>query len=146
MKSRQKITRVQLETQTSNDFSLFGIVSAEPDYRLSLSINKALRLSLKNDTPVAIEGQKAPGLFFSRFSDNSGKHEISYHLISNKSGKDFFLSKLKKIDYLFQICSSGNLPDSSVITVSLRSIDTVTAVFLLDPNEIKDKNLQYLIP
>jgi hypothetical protein len=146
MKSRQKITRVQLETGTSNDFSLFGIVSAEPDYRLSLSINKVLKISLKNDNPVVVTSQKKPGLLFSRFSDNSCRHEASYHLISNKSGKDFFISKLKKIDYLFQVCSADNESDASLIAAPLRSIDTITAVFLFNPDEIKDKNLQYLIP
>jgi hypothetical protein len=146
MKSRQKITRVQLETVTSNDFSLFGIVSAEPDYRLSLSINKVLKISLKNDSPVVIESQNKPGRLFSRFSYNSGRHEVSYHLISNKSEKDFFISKLKKIDYLFQVCSAENEADASLVAASLRSIDTVTAVFLFKTDEIKDKNLQYLIP
>jgi hypothetical protein len=145
MKSRQKITRVQLETG-SNGFSLFGIVSAEPDYRLSLSINRVLKISLKNDNPVVITSEKKPGLLFSRFSDNSGKYEVSYHLIANKSGKDFLINKLKKIDYLFQVCSADNESDASLIAAPLRSIDTITAVFLFDPDEIKDKNLQYLIP
>ncbi len=146
MKSRQKITRVQLETGTSNDFSLFGIVSAEPDYKLSLSINKALKISLKNDKPVIVTTNKKQSLHFSRFSYNSGKHEISYNLISNKSGKDFFINKLKKIDYLFQIISTETESDGSLVTAPLRSIDSITAVFPFDPSEIKDKNLQYLIP
>jgi hypothetical protein len=146
MKSRQKITRVQLETGTSSDFTLFGLVSAEPDYKLSLSINKVLKISLRNDNPVIITGEKKQSLHFSRFSFNSGKHEISYHLISNKSGKDFLLSKLKKIDYLFQVISTDSEPDGSLFTAPLRSIDSITAVFPFDPSEIKDKNLQYLIP
>jgi hypothetical protein len=146
MKSRQKITRVQLETETNYDFSLFGLVSAEPDYRLSLSLNKALKISLKNDNPVIVTGEKNQVLSFSRFSYNSGRHEVSYHLISNRAGKDFFIGKLKKIDYLFQVCTSDIGSDASQITASLRSIDSITAVFLFDPNEIKDKNLQYLIP
>jgi len=86
MKSRQKITRVQLKSETRNDYSLLGIVSAEPDYRLSLSINKALRISLKNDKPVEVVGTKAEDQHFSRFSDHSESHEIVYTLISNKSG------------------------------------------------------------
>lgn len=146
MKNRQKITRVQLESESRNDFSLLGIVSAEPDYRLSLSINKALRISLKNDKPVDVTGQKTESRHFSRFSDHSGSPEISYDLISNKSGNEFLLNKLKKIDYIFQVYSPENDFDFSSISASLRSIESITAVFILDPTEIKDKNLQYLIP
>ena len=146
MKSRQKITRVQLESETRNDYSLLGIVSAEPDYRLSLSINKALRISLKNDRPVEIAGLKTADKHFSRFSDHSGVHEISYDLISNKSGNEFLLGKLKKIDYIFQVYSPENDFELTTISASLRAIENITAVFVLDPTEIKDKNLQYLIP
>ena len=146
MKSQQKITRVQLENEDRKDFSLFGIVSAEPDYKLSLSINRTLKISLKNDDPVKLAGQNNSYLLFSRFSDHSVKHDISYHLISNRSGKDFLLAKLKKIDYLFQVYSPDNGFDVSRISLTLRAIDTITAVFLIDSGEIKDKNLQYLIP
>lgn len=146
MKSRQKITRVQLESETRNDYSLLGIVSAEPDYRLSLSINKALRISLKNDKPLEVTGLKKGEQHFSKFTDHSVGHEISYNLISNKSGNEFLLSRLKKIDYIFQVYSPENDFELPAICASLRAIESITAVFVLDPTEIKDKNLQYLIP
>jgi hypothetical protein len=146
MKSRQKIIRVLLETEARKDFQLFGIVSAEPDYRLSLSINKALKISLKNDKPLELQGRDGMGLTFSRFSYHSGKHDLTYTLISNKSGKDFFITKLKKIDYLFQVYSPDNDFNLPGISTTLRSVDTLTALFVLDPSEIKDKNIQYLIP
>jgi hypothetical protein len=56
------------------------------------------------------------------------------------------LKKLSKIDYLLQIHSCGINFDATEMSLSLRSIDTVTAVFVLDTEEIRDKNLQYLIP
>lgn len=145
MKGPQKITRVQLDTEPRKDFSLFGIVSSEPDYRLSLSINKALKISLKNDNPLELSGNN-PAITFSRFSDHSGRYDISWHLISNKSGKIFLINKLKNIDYLFQVYSNESNFNVSGINLSLRTIDTITAVFMLNPEEIKDKNLHYLIP
>ena len=113
---------------------------------MSLSINRVLRISLKNDTPLEVTGQNSQGLHFSRFSDHASALEIFWHLISNKSGKDFLIGKLKKIDYLFQVYSPENVFDITAISASLRVIDTITAVFLLDIAEIKDKNIQYLIP
>ena len=146
MKSRQKITRIQLDTETGKDFSLFGIVSAEPDYRLSLLINKALKISLKNEKPVSVVVDGGDELTFSRFSFHSGKNDIVWNLISNKSGKSFLISKLKKIDYLFQVYLNECKFDISGISMTLRTIEAVTAVFVLDPDELKDKNLHYLIP
>ena len=48
MKRTQKVTRVKLDIDQNNDYILLGLVSSEPDYKLSLSLNKKLGISLKN--------------------------------------------------------------------------------------------------
>ena len=40
---------------------------------------------------------------FSRFSRYFGSSEFTYNLISNRSGKNFLLKKLKNIDFIFQV-------------------------------------------
>lgn len=145
MKSIQKITRVQLKINQKDDFILIGIVSAEPDYKLSLILNKKFRISLKNISPVKITDDNGYELTFSRFSDSSGSPDIAFNLISNRSGKNFLLKKLKNVDYIFQVQDPDNENNINRITASLRETDTVTAVFNIDLNIIKDKNLQYLI-
>jgi hypothetical protein len=145
MKSLQKITRVQLKVNQNEEFILLGIVSAEPDYKLSLSINSKFRISLKNISPVKLNDGHASELVFSRFSDSNGSHDIIYTLISNRSGKNFLLKKLKNVDYIFQVQDPENENNMSNIATKLREIDTVTAVFIIDINTIKDKNSQYLI-
>jgi hypothetical protein len=146
MKSRQKITRVQLKISAAEEYSLLGIVTTEPDYKLSLSLNKKLKISLKNNSPIDIRGHNGAHLNFSRFSDDNGAPDIVYNLISNRSEKDFLLKKLKKIDYFFQVHTPGGDYNTDHLTTSLRGIETITAVFNLNPGEIKDKNLHYLIP
>ena len=47
-------------------------------------------------------------LNFSRFSDIKQSPDIIYNLISNSSGKNFLLKKLKNIDYIFQVHDSEN--------------------------------------
>jgi hypothetical protein len=144
MKSTQKVTRVKLNVEQNNDYILLGIVSAEPDYKLSLSINKKFKVSLKNISPLLLPGEKIPEITFSRFSNHRGSSELILNLISNRSGKNYLISKLKNIDYLLQISDSEeeiNLPD---LTANLRDIDAITAVFNIDLNTIKDKNLHYL--
>jgi hypothetical protein len=108
MKNTQKITRVQLKISQKDDSLLLGIVSAEPDYKLSLSINRKFRISLKNISPLKIAEESGSEHVFSRFSDSSGSPDILYNLTSNRSGKSFLLKKLKNIDYIFQVQDSEN--------------------------------------
>ena len=144
MKSVQKVTRVQLKISQNDEFILLGIVSAEPDYKLSLTLNKKFRISLKNISPVKINNDIGSELTFSRFSDSSSSPDRIFNLISNRSGKNFLLKKLKNVDYIFQVQNPDNEININQITASLREIGTVTAVFNIDMNTIKDKNLRYL--
>jgi hypothetical protein len=123
-----------------------GIVSTEPDYKLSLSINKKFRISLKNISPVNITDETGSELAFSRFSDSVaiGSSEIVFNLISNRYGSNFLLKKLKNVDYLFQIQDSENERNIDQVISGLREIDSVNAVFKIDFKAFKDKNLQYL--
>jgi hypothetical protein len=144
MGSTQKVTRVKLKINQNNDFILLGLVSAEPDYKLSLSLNKKFRISLKNISPIRLTGDNVSELAFSRFSDSVNSTDLVFNLVSNRSGKNFLLNKLKNIDYLLQVQYSDNEINLNNITSNLRQIDSITAVFNIDINTIKDKNLQYL--
>jgi hypothetical protein len=144
MKSIQKVTRLKLNIEQNNDYILLGLVSAEPDYKLSLSLNRKFRISLKSISPLHLTEDAESEFIFSRFSNYDDRADLKIILISNRTGKDYLLKKLKNIDYLLQIQSSENDPNLNDITSSLREIDSVTAVFNIDINTIKDKNLHYL--
>jgi hypothetical protein len=146
MKILQKITRVQLKISASEDYSLLGIVTTEPDYKLSLSLNKRLKISLKNNDSIEIKGENGEYLNFSKFSDIKGAPDITFNLIANRSDKNILLKKLNKIDYFFQIHSPEREYNIDHLTTSLRGIECITAVFNLNPDQIKDKNLHYIIP
>jgi len=138
-----KVTRVHLKVNQNYESTLLGIVSAEPDYKLSLAINRKLKLTLRNSSQIVITGE-TPEKSFSRFSDTKSNPGLVFELISNRSGKSTLLRKLKNIDYIFKIHNPDNEIDIGNISALLRSIDHVTAVFSLDPMRIKDKNLKYL--
>jgi hypothetical protein len=144
MKSTKKITKLKLNIDQNNDYLLLGIVSAEPDYKLSLSLNKKFGISLKNISPLKLTGDIQSELAFSRFSNNDDPSDLNFSLISNRAGKNFLLNKLKNIDYLLQIQISEKESDLNTITSKLREIDSVTAVFNIDLDTMKDKNLHYL--
>ncbi len=145
MKSSQRITRLHLNDNKNDEFLLIGIVSAEPDYKLSLAINSKFRINLKNSEPVSIRKEEKNNLSFSRFSDSSKAHELIYTLISNRAGKDFLLKKLKNVDYLFVIHDMENEKSYEEVASSLREIECISAIFNIDINTLKDKHLQHII-
>jgi len=144
MKAR-KVTRVKLQIDQENDFILLGLVSSEPDYKLSLALNKKFGISLKNISPLKINGENGTELMFSRFSDTSESPDRLYNLVSNRSGKHFLIRKLRNVDYILHVHDPDNKNIISQITSNLREITTITAVFNIDIDSIKDKNLHLVI-
>jgi ribosomal protein S11 len=145
MKNTQKITRVQLKISHDEEVVMVGLVSSEPDYKLSLILNKKFRISLKNISPITISDADGNELIFSRFSDANGTPDVIFNLISNRSGKNFLLKKLKNIDYIFQVPGPDRENNIDLLISTLKEIDSITAVFHINTNTIKDKNLHYLI-
>jgi len=144
MKGRPKITRIRLNDRADEEFTIFGIVTTEADYKLSQLLNKKLKITLRNINTIDLTGVDGMNLNFSRYSDTSGSPEITFSLISNRSDKEYLLKKFKNIDYFFRINGIDNKFDIEQLTSTLREIERITAVFRLDPLEIKDKNLVYL--
>jgi hypothetical protein len=145
MKKTLKVTRVKLQIDQINDFILLGLVSSEADYKLSLSLNQKFGISLKNISPVKINTENGNDLLFSRFSDTSESPERIFTLVSNRSGKNFLIRKLRNVDYILQVHDSDNKNIVSQITSSLRDISTISAVFNIDTDTFKDKNLHHVI-
>lgn len=144
MKSTQKVTRVKLNIEQNNYYILLGLVSADPDYKLSLILNKKFGIFLKNIPSLSLTGNNKTEATYSRYSYTADNEEVIIILISNRSGKNYLLNKLKNIDYLLQIQISETEASVNNITSTLREIDTITAVFNIDINTLKDKNLHYL--
>jgi hypothetical protein len=144
MKSIQKITRIQLKVSRGNEFMLFGLVSSEPDYKLSQIINKKFRISLKDSSPVKITDNAGSEQTFSRFSHTNDSTGIAFNLFSNRSGNSYLIRKLKNVDYIFQVHDPEDKNKIDSITTDLREIESVSAVFTIDLDTFKDKNLLYL--
>ena len=145
MKVTRKITRVKLQIDQINDFVLFGFVSSEPDYKLSLTLNKKFSISLKNNNPVKIEGDNGTEQLFSKFSDSSDSPDRVFNLVTNRSGNQFLIKKLVNIDYIFHVHDPEMINNITLLTSSLREISSITAVFNIDLDSIKDKNLHFVI-
>ena len=147
MKQPQKITKIQLKSSQNEGLIVFGIVSHEADYKLSLILNQIIGISLKQDTPITISDDFGNVHFFSRFTTSAyAPDNIVYTLTFNRSGSFFLLKKLKNIDYLFYINNySGDSDLESKIFTTLRKIENVNAVLPIDIKTLNDKNTSYLI-
>ncbi|HOO99715.1 MAG TPA: IPExxxVDY family protein [Bacteroidales bacterium] len=146
MRSNPKIKRLHLDLSEHPASALAGVVSPEPDYKISLLINRKLGISLKNTLPLITGTREDDKSTFSRFSDTSSPHGVVYELISNHGGKDYLIRKLRNIDYFFVIHNSESGTETERIISLLRKTDSVTAVLIIDAEKLKDKNLKYLIP
>lgn len=144
MKSTSKVTRVQLKIDHKDDLLLLGLVSAEPDYKLSLAINRKLNIFLRNLEPISLKSATGSDLSFSRFFDPATSGGMTYNLLSNRSGKNFLLNKLKNIDYLFVVHEPENRNIANSMATVLKEIESVNAVFSIDLDTFRDKNLHYL--
>jgi len=145
MRSSPRITRVQLKINQNNESVLVGIVSSEPDYKLSLALNRKLKIALKNVNPLTVTDENGNESAFSRFSDTSLSHGTAYDLTSNRNEKNYLIRKLKNIDYFFQIHNPENSKLTDTVISLLRENESVTAVFNIDIKTVKDKNLNLLI-
>jgi len=127
------------------DAIIIGLVSQEPDYKVSLSINRKLGYGLKSVEPITLETEKPDNdIFFSKFSYAQENRDLTINLISNRVGNNFFIKKLVNIDFLFVIYNADNNRIIDEIVGKLREINGITAVFIIDQNQTKDKNLQLL--
>lgn len=142
MKNVKKVIRLGLDNNGIDDFIIIGLVSAEPDYKLSLAINRRLGISLRHSAPVTAGDHNKKT--FSRFSSQKGSF-IDYSLVANRSENELLLKKLKNIDYIFMVHD----PEKEIKAVDLisafRETEFVSAVFIMDFEKLKEKNLLYLI-
>ena len=144
MKGTQRIKKVHLPESGYDAITLIGMVCTDRHYKLALKLNRKLGVTLKSAPPVEIHDTPGKDLSFTRFSDTTSLTDASLHFLSNRSGADFLLKKLGKIDYLLEIYDPGKTYFTHDLMAKLREIDTVTAVFKIEVNAIKDKNLKFL--
>lgn len=139
-----KIKKFHLSESDDDIPVLIGIVSSEPDYRLSLKLNLRLGIGLKSIGPVEFADETGVEFRFSRFSDSPAHPASGLQMVCNRSLKNFLLPKLKNIDFLILIPGSTDKPFLEKLMADLRETDSITGVFNIDPKALKDKNLKYL--
>jgi len=140
MKNNLRITRHVIKPEDNHPFIFIGIVTTEADYRLSVFINKLLGISFKHSGELTDDDNpENPG--FSVFSTSP----LTYSLISNKKSGNFLIRKLKNIDFFLVLHDKSKTEKPDVIAATLRKNPDITAVFIFNSQEIRDKNTFLLL-
>jgi hypothetical protein len=140
MNTGRKITRHTIPGEQIPEFFFLGVVSSEPDYRLSVMINKHLGTDLRKCPDVITLGSDTGNPAFSRFTSVTQ----DFSLVSNRSEGNLLLRKLKNIDFFFLMTIKADRQHVESLAISLREMPEVTAVFVLISREISDRNLSLL--
>ncbi|MHC1730484.1 MAG: IPExxxVDY family protein [Bacteroidales bacterium] len=140
MSREKKITRHTIESAVPKPFFFLGVVSAEPDYRLSVMINRHLGTDLRKCPEDIIIETSTGTRNYSRFSPENR----AFTLVANRSSGSVLLKKLKNIDYLLVPAQEDDIKTTEQLAASLRLIPEITAVFVLDSRETADRNITLL--
>jgi len=141
MNGKAKITRHAIIDSGMPDFVFLGIVSTEPDYRLSVMLNRHLAIDLRHSQTDICEVRGKDETTWSRFTTTP----LTLSLVSNKSRGKILIRKLKNIDYLLVIHSADDGKNAGALAAAVRKCPEVTAVFLFESLEIGDRNLSLLV-
>ena len=136
----KKITKHIIKPEAGPAFLFLGIVSSEPDYRLSVMLNRHLGIDLRKRPEEITDGTGSETHSYSIFTTTPA----TLSLISNRSAGNTFIKKLKNIDFLLQIHGAPDRKQAETLVSSLRAIPEVTAVFIFDSREISDRNIALL--
>jgi hypothetical protein len=127
------------------DFQLLGINTQLKDFKLCVLLNELLSIdfSLMEDHKVILKKNEKETKFRVFYAKNSIA-KINYLLFHNKSGSQYLVPEVKKMDFLLKIDGLYNNTD---YTSLINSTEGIQAVVSLPVHKIKSyNNLEYFIP
>lgn len=155
------IHKLDLDEFDEIDYHLIAIHTTLEDYRLAYFINQHLPTNLSKSKEEILISIKEGETQFSRFYFDDEDNFISWNLIQNKNEvvgkkeitnqdlfsnstqevatKVFLLPELKKVDYFLKIESDDDLQINEIVK-NLKSIKSLSTVYVVDTETIKSKN------
>ncbi|HUW91711.1 MAG TPA: IPExxxVDY family protein [Bacteroidales bacterium] len=141
MKEKEKITRHTIFSAEPAEFLFLGIVTSEPDYRLSVMLNRQLGISLQHSSNDIIAGSGDDAPHFSVFTTSPA----ILSLISNRTPGNFLIRKLKTIDFFLVIHGVPDRAKADNLSALIRKNPDITAVFVFNSTLINDRNTKLLV-
>jgi len=143
---QKKVKKVQLNFSSEHEITLYGIVSTEPDYKISMEINRTLDISLKSVNPATIEQGDKTEITFPRFSDISELPDSWISIIRNRSNSHSLLRKFPNFDYIAAVYTESDKFTTEEFAAKLRSVKHISAVFVIEKKNIEPVILEAIMP
>ncbi|MBP8158326.1 MAG: IPExxxVDY family protein [Flavobacterium sp.] len=143
------------------DYQLIAIHSPLEDYRLAYYINQNLPINLKKSNCNIHISNKDGETQFTRFIFEDDK-DIAWNLVQNQNDatlssennnqglfanssnefapKIYLIPEFKKVDYFLKIENDEVAIDVSKIIKSIKKIDRVSTVYVVEAEKVKSKN------
>jgi len=111
-----------------------------------MEINKTLNISLRSVAPASIEQADKTEFSFPRFSDVSDMPDSSISIIRNKSNGHLLLRRFPNFDYIAAVFTESGKHSPEEFASKLRSVQHISAVFLIDTKNIEPVIMEAIIP
>ena len=132
--------KIKLDYTEEYDFLLLGITAYEKDYRLIWSINNSLNLALaKTDDHEVLHKKSGEKQSYSCFSGHDENTMLDFKVIANKSENGLLMDELKNIDFFMVIKGEYDAHFSSSLKQKINKLENIQAVFVIDPEKLKNK-------
>lgn len=140
MNRQKKITMHLIPAEDVPPFLFLGIASAEPDYRISVMLNRHLNAGLRKcDKEITAVTESGEHRFSCFVSDTP-----AFTLVSNHCEGGILLQKLRKIDFFLVLSGAPDQKGAENYAGIVRKIPGVTAVFLFNSQTVSDRNVSLL--
>lgn len=128
--------------------SIFGIVSSEPIYKIALSLNDRLGISLKYIPPIETESPPGMQLSFPRLADLTMLPGKWITIVSNRDEKNLLFKKLRNIDFIMALYSSPEEEENyaSGLMPVIKNLKTISAVIEIRPAQADRHESELIIP
>ncbi|PID92088.1 MAG: hypothetical protein CSA96_05000 [Bacteroidetes bacterium] len=125
-----------LSFSLESDYTLLGILSDEPGYRLCWQINRALKTDFRREDNLLLYHKKLKvDQQIEYFSYH--KAHSSYRLIKNACEPGFFLDEMKNLDYFMHL--EGDSPEKEIreLMNKLQTLSCIRMCVRIDKDELK---------
>jgi len=127
---------LKLAIKNEYDFLLLAVICSYKDYRLCFELNQQLKLKLKREKDLELQGKQKNKSIFSNFYFCSPDNE-QFRVINNKGSAGAFIPEMKTIDYFMMIRNLTAKKSVDELIGRIKKIEIISGVYEMDPNELK---------
>jgi len=152
-----KVHKLDIDDFSEIDYDLIAINTTIEDYLLAFNINQVLKLMLSRHKSDIISENNEREITFSRYGFEDETRDLYWSLVQNQKWtettennfslfgesqqKIYLLPEFKNVDYFLKIEGSEFDKDEiQNILYQIKKINNVSAVFMVDADNLKSKN------